>query len=167
MFTRVAGAVMLGLAVGAGAPYQVRLRPGMCHGMAPGRLASLGAGWRALGAYVQECPVRGPEGRVALTAVVVRIDRMYRAYYFNTRSMVDIPNPVLLDGTDRMVGTLPEGFPTDPPGKLRVTFKDWRGGVPWRIELYEAGESALSPHGLAPQVWAPGDRWFRTVPDGP
>ena len=36
---------------------------------------------------------------------------------------------------------------------MRVTFTEWRDGFPQRIELYEAGESAVSPQRVPPMHW--------------
>ena len=149
--------------LGAAAPYQVPLRAATCRAIAPPLLQRLGPEWQPLASYVQGCPVRGTNGTVALTVVVVRIDRMMDVHYFNTHTL-EIPFPVLLDGSGRVVGGLPEGFPYDPPGKLRVTFTQWRGGWPARIEQYEAGVSALAPHALSPQVWVPGEGRYRQEP---
>ena len=41
-----------------------------------------------------------------------------------------------------------------------MTFTDWRRGLPWRIDLFEAGVSALQPHALAPLRWDPARRAY-------
>ncbi len=83
----------------------------------------------------------------------MHLDRAYAAHLFNGRPDLTSPNPVLRDASGRVVGALPEGFPVDPPGMMRVTFTEWRDGFPQRIELYEAGESAVPPQRVSPMNW--------------
>jgi hypothetical protein len=109
----------------------------------------------------------GPEPRLALSVAIVRIDRMQKERWFDTHHDPRIPLPVILDSASRVVGKLPEGFPADLPGALRVTFKDWRGGMPSRIDQYEAFETALPPHALAPQVWDNEMHQYRQLADSP
>jgi len=65
------------------------------------------------------------------------------------------PRSLILDKHGGVIGTLPDSFPENPPGKLRVTFADWRNGWPYRIELYDSGISALPPGPLPPMLWDP------------
>ncbi len=154
-------ALLAGLlpAQAAPAPYSVRLDARACQA-APSRAASLGPAWQTLAAYVQDCPVRGPDGRRGLTVVIVRVDRVY-ARFVHQRIDFTIPDPVLLGPGGTRLGQLPEGFPVDPPGALRVRFVQWRDGLPRRIDLYEAGESALPPHALDPMRWDPAGLSYR------
>ena len=145
----------------AASAYAVRLDVARCAPLALPDVATLGPEWPALAAYVQRCAVAGPDGRVALSVDIVRLDRAYAAHLFNNHPDWKVPNPILRDATGRPVGTLPEGFPVDPPGALRVRFADWIGGLPRRIDLYEAGESAVSPHALAPMQWDAKVRGYR------
>ena len=158
----LAGAFTL---MGAGSPYAVKLDAGACRAATPALLASLSAEWRALSDYAQDCPVPGPDGKVAVTVAILRIDRMQREHYFDTHREPRIPLPVLLDASGQAIGKLPEGFPADLPGALQVTFADWRGGMPTRIDQYEALETALPPHALAAQAWDVGAHQFRQLPD--
>ena len=116
-------------------------------------MEALGPAWKAFAAYVKQCLVPGPDVRPVLNVDIVRLDHAYAAHLFNGRPDLTLPNPVLRDASGRAVGTLPEGFPVDPPGMMRVTFTDWRDGLPRRIELYEAGESAVSPQLVPPMHW--------------
>ncbi len=151
---------MLALPTAASA-YSVRLDTARCTKLTPPQVIALGPDWSALAAYVQRCLVPGPDGRTALTVDVVRLDRAYAAHLFNAHPDQKVPDPVLRDMSGRVVGTLPEGFPVDPPGVLRVTFADWSGGRPLRIELFEAGRSAVSPERLPPMRWYPGANSYR------
>ncbi len=64
-----------------------------------------------------------------------------------------IPNPAIIDHHGKQIGSLPEEFPVDGPGRLRVTFKDWQNDFPTKIELFQAGKSALAPHPVQPMFW--------------
>ncbi len=150
----------LSLPVGASA-YSVRLDAGRCVALPDSGIAALGPDWTALAAYVQRCSVPAPDGRPALSVDIVRLDRAYAAHLFNAHPDQKVPDPVLRDVSGHAIGTLPEGFPVDPPGALRVTFTDWSGGMPRRIELYEAGRSAVSPTRLPPLRWDPKANAFR------
>ncbi len=160
----LAGALLL---LGAGPPYEARLSAGACRPAAPALLAGLGANWRGVSEYVQDCPVPGPDGRTALSVAVVRIDHMQTNHWFDTHHDPHIPLPVVIDGESHIVGKLAEGFPADLPGALQVTFKDWRDGMPLRIDQYEAFETTLPPHSLAAQVWDADKRRYRQLADEP
>ncbi len=160
----LAGALLL---LGAAAPYETRLEANVCQAAAPALIDTLGRNWAALSKYAQNCPVAGPDGRIALSVAVMRIDRMQADHWFDTHHDPRIPLPVLLDASRHVIGKLPEGFPADLPGALRVTFKGWRGGMPTRIDQYEAFETALPPHALAAQIWEPANHRYRQLPDEP
>ena len=160
----VVGALAL---LGAGAPYETKLNAGLCHTAAPKLLQTLGAEWQALSNYMQDCPVPGPDGKTALSIAVVRIDRMQADRWFDPHRDPHIPLPVILDDESRVIGKLPEGFPADLPGALQVTFKDWSGGLPSRIEQFEAFETALPPHTLAAQIWDPAKLQYRQLTTEP
>ncbi len=149
--------------LGAGAPYETKLNASVCYTVAPNFLQTLDAEWQALSSYVQDCPVPGPDGKIALSVAVVRIDHMQADHWFDSHHDPRLPLPVILDGKSRVIGKLPEGFPTDLPGALQVTFKNWSGGLPSRINQYEAFETALPPHALAAQVWDPAKRQYRQL----
>jgi hypothetical protein len=136
-------------------PDAVPLSTESCVPVTEANLAVLGSVWRSISGFVQVCKVRASDGSVPLTVTIVRIDKAGQAKLFATHSNLEIPDPVISDTNGQLVGTLPEGFPVDPPGRLRVTFADWRSGFPWRIDLYEAGQSAVSPHPLPPLQWDP------------
>lgn len=137
----------------AASAFAVQLDVARCASLALSDVAALGPEWPALAAFVQRCAVPGPDGRLALSVDIVRLDRAYAAHLFNDHPDLKVPNPILREPSGRAIGTLPEGFPVDPPGALHVKFADWSGGLPQRIDLYEAGKSAVSPHALAPMHW--------------
>ena len=112
------------------------------------------------GAYVQQCPVRGLDGGLALTVVTLRVDRAMADNFFAHRLYADLPKPLLRGPKGQTLGHLPENFPEEPPSALHVTFTDWVGGMPRRVMLYEAGESAIEPHALDPLVWDPASRAY-------
>lgn len=148
----------IGLALAASpsaiaAPYQVGLDARRCRTVAGPTIAGMGPDWSALAAHVQRCPVAGPDGRLALTVDIVRLDHPNATRTLAANPDLRIPFPIVRDAAGKTVGLLPEGFPVEPPGKLRVTFVDWRDGIPRRIDLHEAGVSALAPHPLPPLLW--------------
>lgn len=148
------------LLLAAAAPYAVQLGAGRCVPLSRPQVAALGPDWLALARYVRRCPVHGPDGRTVLSVDIVRVDQAIAEDYFRTRTTEAVPRPVLRDAAGTAVGELPEGFPADPPGLLRVRFVDWRGGVPHEIRLYEAGVSALAPHALPSLRWNPDTRHY-------
>lgn len=138
----------------AAKPYSVRLSVRQCAPLAPQEIAKLGSAWATMSRFVERCSVPGPDRRVALTVDLIRLDKAYDVDYFAThQANLALPVPILRNAAGTAVGTLPEGFPIDPPGRLTVRFVKWRGVVPHKIELYQAGESAVSPHPVPPLLW--------------
>lgn len=135
------------------AGYAVQLDAARCIPLDPSTVTQLGPDWQPVARYVQRCPVAGPDGRPALSVDIVRVDHAYADGVFDAQPSLAVPTPVLHDPSGRAVGGLPEAFPADPPGALRVTFADWHGGLPRRIDLFEAGASTLPPHALPPLRW--------------
>lgn len=116
-------------------------------------VTALGPDWVRLKPYLQRCKVYGPDGRVGLLVDIVRLDLALEDDFFKAHSYKAVPLPILRDASGRTVGRLPEGFPVDPPGELKVRFTRWNATVPQELELYEAGESALAPHALPSLRW--------------
>lgn len=135
----------------AASPYAVTLDRRQCATPPPAVVAGLGPEWAPFASAVQRCAVRGPGGHVALTVDIVRLDRAAGADPMAGPQETPVPLPIMRDAAGRVVGTLPEQFPTDGPGRLKVRFVDWRDGVPDTVSLYQAGISALPPHRLPPQ----------------
>ena len=155
-FTMIWALAALALSASASASeYAVRLDAGRCVPLAQPELAALGSAWAAFAPFAQRCPVPDPDGRAVLSVYIVRLDQAYAAHLFNGRPELTSPNPELRDAAGRVVGVLPEGFPVDPPGRMRVTFTDWQGGLPRRIELYEARADGASPQSVPPMHWDP------------
>ena len=159
-----AGLLAGGVLPAVAAPYQVRLDAAVCRAAPAAVVRGLGADWGAVAGYAEACPVRGPDGRVALSVVVVRIDRMQRDRFFAAQPDLALPLPVVLDADVRAVGRLAEGFPVDLPGALRVSFVDWRGGWPRRIEQFEGFATALPPHSLSALLWDRRKRRYQGAP---
>ena len=156
-------AIIAGLAallLAGAAPFSVRLDAGNCQALSRQQLAGLGPAWPDLAGYAQRCPVRGPDGRLALTVNIIRLDRAFAADHFRGRTMDAVPKPVLRDAAGTRIGELPEGFPVDPPGMLQVRFTKWGHGMPHEIRLFQAGESALAPHALPSLRWDPATRRY-------
>ena len=103
----------------------MRLDAGRCAPLAGPELEAQGPAWKAFASYAQRCPVAGPDGRPVLNVDIVRLDRAYAAHLFNARPDLTSPNPVLREAS----------------------------GFHRRIELYEAGESAVSPQLVPPMHW--------------
>lgn len=143
------------------APYEVKLDARQCKALPDAAIAKLWPAWSALAAFVQRCPVAGPDGRLILTVDVIRFDHAAFVHAFDGHQDLRVPVPMLRDAAGQAVGSLPEGFPVDPPGKLRVTFADWRDGMPRTIRLYEAGVSALQPHAVPPLLWHAETRMYQ------
>jgi hypothetical protein len=99
--------------------------------------------------YAYLCEVSSPSGAVAgVSVLIVRLGFAYKDGMFDKQPDLDVPDPLILDADLRAIGTLPEGFPVDPPGILRVYFTDWVDNFPRLIRFAEAGQSALEPHPL-------------------
>ena len=89
-------------------------------------------------------------GKVILFVIAVDIIQAYQVGVFE--NTFPIPAPIIFKtyGPSAIwIGQLPEGFPEDPPGKLRVFFGDWQNNFPQIVNFYEAGTSALNPHWVA------------------
>ena len=156
----LASCALLLAATGA-PPYSVRLDVRQCAPMPARDVAALGAEGVTLARYVERCRVPGPDGRDAMQVDIVRIDRATDDGFFKHRAADAVPLPILRLPSGRIVGRLPEGFPVDPPGELKVRFLHWQGAMPREIALYEAGESALAPHALPLLRWDERGRSYR------
>ncbi|QYE32978.1 hypothetical protein KZX46_02165 (plasmid) [Polymorphobacter sp. PAMC 29334] len=135
----------------AAAPYSVALDIRQCTGLPPAVARALGPNWIPLAAFAERCSVPGPAGRKAVTVDIVRLDRPAAVQILTADPEKRIPLPIVRDASGQAVGTLPQQFPVEGPGRLKVRFSHWDSGVPQKIMLFEAGESALPPHSLPSQ----------------
>lgn len=158
-------ALLLTISAQAAPADHVRLRADTCYDVPPTLLATLGEDWQILRAYVQLCPVRAPDGALALSALTIRVDRAMRDNFFGTHRSAVVPHTVILDRQNRAVGSLVDGFPENPPSKLEVAFTDWHDAFPWRIDLYDAGISALDPHPIPSLFWDERQHHYVEGPD--
>ncbi len=111
--------------------------------------------------YIELCPIKmNEQSPVVLSVLIIRIDKMYQDGRFEHREIIDIPNPLLLNTNSNRIGELPEGFPEDPPGKLGVTFNNWKNGFPTEIKLFELGQSAIDPGPLPSLYWSESQHKF-------
>ena len=147
--------LLLSLAAAHAATYdRIALKVENCQAVAASFIATLPEEWHDVASYVQRCPVHAPDGKIALTVLVVRLDiAMFRDNLFATERSLSIPDPIILDVQDRTIGTIGDGFPIDPPDKPEITFTDWQAGFPQRVDLYQAGESAVAPHPMPSLFW--------------
>lgn len=141
--------------------YSVRLDAMGCAAMPLRNAAALGAGWATMARYVQRCAIRAPGGHVGLLVDIVRMDRAMHDGFAGSHTYAAAPLPVLRTADGRILGHLPEGFPIDPPGQLKVRFTRWQGDLPREIVLYQAGESALAPYSLPSLRWDVRSRSYR------
>jgi len=133
----------------------VKLDAKNCFRALPSLISGLNELWQQpnFAQYIQVCPIiRTPTSPIALTVLILRLDQMY-ADNFPMPDTFKIPNPELLNNHGKWIGSLPEEFPTDGPGELQVTFTDWQNDFPHKIELFQAGKSALAPHPAPPMTW--------------
>ncbi|WP_419808082.1 hypothetical protein [Sphingomonas sp.] len=147
--------LLAALPAAASAPYSTPLDVAQCGALSGAAVAALGPDWSVLAAFVERCAVPGPDRRPALTVDIVRLDRAYAVDFFATHPDQTVPRPILRLPSGREVGTLPEQFPVEAPGMLKVRFVRWQRGLPREIRLYQAGESALAPHALPSLRWSP------------
>lgn len=153
-------AASLPLLFAAARPYAVALSVNRCRPLPPATAAAFGPDWVGLTRFAERCAVPGPDGRVALTVDVVRLDRAYAVNFFATHPNQQVPRPIIRDAKGTPVGFLSDGFPEEPPSRKTVTFAQWRNGWPREIRLNEAGESALAPHAEPPMRWDASSRTF-------
>lgn len=64
-------------------------------------------------------------------------------------------NSYVLDANEKIIGKFLGTFPFDSPGTLEVTFTDWHGGFPFRIEFDAPATDIDGPKHFAPLYWNP------------
>ena len=136
-------------------PYAVLLDARQCQPLTPRQAAELGPAWVTLARFAQRCPVRGPDGRLALSVDTIRLDRVTTVDYFRTHTMETVPTPILRDAAGVPIGEFPENFPTDRPNRVLISFVDWRDGFPFEIRRDQEVESALPLVRLPSMHWNP------------
>jgi len=97
------------------APAKVSLRADQCRAALDEVIASLDHSWRHLRPFVQACPVRAPNGSMALSVLTIRVDRIIATAAVQRWSEGEPPEPLIIDSQGRVVGQLPEPFPENPP----------------------------------------------------
>lgn len=116
--------------------------------------AGLPAAWQAYAPFIDTCTLIAPNGTSALTLVSVSAKR----YYANRApgaEAVELPRALIVGATGRVTGELPFAYPDDPPRALELSFADWRGGRPWRIDMLVRDPTVSGDHSLPPLLWDP------------
>lgn len=121
-------------------------------GAVPAQLAAaaaaiVGRDWPGYRPYLCLYPVRAPDGKVSLYVLALDVPRADRAHALAWRhgkpvaaddvggDIDPMPLPAVISRDGRWLATLPRPFPADPPATMSVSFSEWLGGFPTRIDL--------------------------------
>jgi hypothetical protein len=110
--------------------------------------------------YTRVCAIQNSRREDLVLLVSVHADLYYKAQPGQSVHQIKMPNPLLFLPSGEVSGSLPYNFPDDPPAELRVTFAQWEGGFPERIELYLADPRAASNRSLPPLIWDANEKKF-------
>ena len=108
--------------------------------------------WHSYIPFVRVCPVRTGHSKPALLIVSVWAE-IYYAQQPSAAVTVPMPKPLIFTTAGRNVGEIPMNYPDDPPHELVLTFKNWKDGLPHRIELTVKSPTASDGQELAPLNW--------------
>ena len=92
--------------------------------------------------------------------VSVHADLYYKGQPGKSVHQVKMPSPLLFLPSGDVLGSLPYNFPDDPPAELRVTFDQWVGDFPERIELQLIDPRAAGDRSLPPLIWVANEKKF-------
>jgi hypothetical protein len=112
-----------------------------------GGAAGLPDEWREFAPEIDECLVSGVDGAVALRLIAVSGQRFYAGKPDGTVT-VPMPKPLILAATGAPVGRLAYNYPDDPPFASKLSFKDWRGGIPRQIVIAVKDPTVTGDHAL-------------------
>lgn len=114
----------------------VFLRPQDCV-RAPASLIPKQREWRPeFRPYIDMCPIRAPNGTIALRLLTFRLDRAKHSGFFSGKPCdLDLPDPVLLDKEGRSVDIIGDATLNIPNG-VQMSFASWRDGFPWQINVH-------------------------------
>ena len=144
---------------GPSAPPTGKLDAASCRPSRADETQRLPDAWRRFLAHVKVCEIADGAAATPLRLVTISAEDYYAALPAGAET-VEFPKPILFDSDQRAVGTLPYGFPDDPPFALDVTFVDWKDGWPSRIDLFLHDPTVSGDHALSPLVWDSTTRHF-------
>jgi hypothetical protein len=114
--------------------------------------------WRHWSHIVQICPLHAPAGRLALLVLTLRYDLFHAegvpGSELDPNPIAIAPDPYILDLQGRVLGELPEGFPTNGAvSTVRVDFADWHGIVPHRVDIHVSNNAVFGTYDAQPLFW--------------
>lgn len=110
---------------------QELLKPETCETISPHQMGKLPPGWRKYLGYIKACSILKSRAQ-EITLISIWIQD-----YFNSRypkdvapSMENFPLPIIVDQVFKVLGTLPEYYPDDPPRELDLYYLLKQGSPP-------------------------------------
>jgi hypothetical protein len=132
---------------------RLTLKPESCTTVSDQQKLWLTQEWSQFSRYVRACPVKESTEKTAIVLVSIDAAGYYKDQAGTDAPQVRFPRPILFSPTGKVLGRLPYNFPDDPPTELRVTFSDWRGGFPMRVDMFIKDPAAGGDRNLRPLVW--------------
>lgn len=117
---------------------------------------SIGRDWHFYEAFMETCPVLGPDGRTVLRVIALSLPKANRAgrlFALNgrawnapsdTASYDTLPLPLVLNKAGHVVARLPVDVFPMPPISTHIVFRDWRDGRPLDIVMRRT-DPTISP----------------------
>jgi hypothetical protein len=156
-------AVLVGFCASSPAAEQRRktvLNPAHCRHLSEEQQRWLPREFQPYLEYTRVCVIQNSKSETVVLLVSVHADLYYKAQAGQSLHQVEMPAPLLFLPSGEVSGSLPYNFPDDPPAELRVTFAQWEGGFPERIELYLIDPRAGGNRSLPPLVWDASQKKF-------
>lgn len=136
------------------------VNPAHCRRLSLGQQQWLTSEWQPYLEYTRVCAIQNSKHEDSVLLVSVHADLYYKAQPGQTVHQVKMPSPLLFLPSGEVSGSLPYNFPDDPPAELRVTFAQWKGDFPERIELHLTDPRAAGDRSLPPLIWVATEKKF-------
>lgn len=153
---------------GAAVPDRVALDVKLCHPAPSTLLQHLPPGLRDGGRYIHLCPVLGEQQKIVLYILTPRLDLAGKDFPFVENLMKNHKgisrSSIIFDINMKTLGEFLGTFPFDPPGMLEVTFTDWHGGFPFRIDFDAPATGMHRAEHFDPLYWNAQIRKFQDSP---
>jgi hypothetical protein len=132
-----------------------------CRSLGSDARAKLDSDWEPWVEFVQLCPILSPQGRNILSVMTVRFDLFEAKYGWDGEFLgKTLPKTRLVDERGLTIGTCYSTVPGGFPGEDKMTFSDWRGGFPYRVNVLHIDAAALGTYRDPPLIWNPHKRRY-------
>ena len=133
-----------------------------CSRLEEKQVTQLPETWHKYGNFIKICELKQRKDQIAKVSIIsIWADAYLDAQPANA-TWEQFPLPLVVDRNFRLIGQLPELYPTHQAHELKIYYGKWQGGLPTEIKLHVYNPAAYGDFDYPPLIWNKTTRLYET-----